>query len=224
MSDEDLVEHRQGHFVGRRANAALVKHCRQAERLQRHGLATRVRAADHECSETAELQVDGHGGCPVEQRMPRLAQDDIAAAGDRCALPPARQLPAGDHQIELARRVDERRESLGVTPGQRRQVAQDPHDLVALGDLRLPQPVGVVDRCERLDEQRLARAGGVVHDAGHASTGRRFQGQHRPAGTLGHEVVLQVLRECGVARDLAESLGELASAFTELAAEATEIG
>ena len=52
-------------------------------------------------------------------------------------------------------------------------------------------------------------------DAFSASTG--------PPAALRDEVVLQVLGERGVARDLAEALGELAAALAELAAQAAEL-
>ena len=86
------------------------------------------------------------------------------------------------------------------------------------------KPVRVVDGGEGLDEERLPRARGVVDDAGHATAGRRPQRQHGPAAALGDEVVLQVLRQCRVAGDLAEALGEPTRALAKGAAEPAELG
>ena len=58
----------------------------EAERLQRDGLAARVRAADDERAQPAEVEVDRHGGRRVEQRMPRRR----AAAPRRRPRPPRR--------------------------------------------------------------------------------------------------------------------------------------
>ena len=115
-------------------------------------------------------------------------------------------------------------ELLCLRRDERREVAEDARHLVALGDLGLAQPVRVVDRREWLDEQRLAGAGRVVHDPGHPTSRRGLQRQHGTAAALGHEIVLQVLGQRGVARDLAEALGQLAAALAELAAQPAQGG
>ena len=58
-----------------------------------------------------------------------------------------------------------------------------------------------------------------MHDARHASAGRRLQRQHRAACALGDEVVLEVLGEGRIASDLAEALCKTPTALAELAAE-----
>ena len=64
--DQDLVEDGKRRLVRRRPQAALVQDGGETQRLQRDGLAARVGSADYECSEGAELEVDGDGRPPVE--------------------------------------------------------------------------------------------------------------------------------------------------------------
>ena len=86
--DEDLVEDGQRRLVRRWPQTALVERGGEPEGLQRHGLAARVRPADHERAQAAELEVDRHGGGAVEQRVPRSAQDDLPARRHHRAAPP----------------------------------------------------------------------------------------------------------------------------------------
>ncbi len=220
--DEDLVEDGQRRLVRRRAQAALVEDGREPERLQGHGLAAGVRPADHERAQRAELEVDRDRRGPVEQRVARPEQHDFVALSHERAPPAAREAAAGDGEVERCGGVDERHERLGLCGDERREVAQDPGDLVALGDLGLAQAVRVVDRRQRLDEQRLARAGGVVNDAGHAPPGRGLQRQDGAAAALGDEVVLEMLGDRRVVRDLAQALGQPPPALAQLAAQAAQ--
>ena len=143
-------------------------------------------------------------GCRAPRRTTSSARRHERSA------PAARERAAGDHEVELGGRADERDQRLRLGGDERGEVAEDPRHLVALGDLGLAQPVRVLDGRERLDEERLPRAGRVVHDPGHAPAGRRLQRQHGAAAALGDEVVLEVLGERRVARDLAQPLGQLA--------------
>ena len=89
-----------------------------------------------------------------------------------------------------------------------RQLAQDPLDLLALRARRLRLAVAELDDLERLDEERLARVGGVVDDARHAAARARLDGEHRPAAALGDEVLLQVLADAALAHELLEPVGD----------------
>ena len=82
------------------------------------------------------------------------------------------------------------------------EVAKDPRHLVALGDFGLTEPVRVLDRGEWFDEERLPRSRRIMDDAGDLASGRRLEREDRPAGSFGDEVVLQVLSEARIARDL----------------------
>ena len=72
---------------GRRAQAGLVEQRREAERLQRDGLAAGVRPADDERAQRAEVEVDRHRRRRVEQRMPRAEQPHLVRDLDRRAAP-----------------------------------------------------------------------------------------------------------------------------------------
>ena len=106
---------------------------------------------------------------------------------------------------------------------ERREVPQDARDLVPFGDFGFAQSVGVVDRGEWFDEERLTRAGRVVDDARYLAARRCLQCQHGPAGAFRDEVVLQVLGERRITGDLAEPFGEPAAALSKLAAEPAEL-
>ena len=61
-----------------------------------------------------------------------------------------------------------------------------------------------------------------MHDPRHAAAGRRLERENGPAAALGDEVVLEVLGERRIARDLAQSLGQLAAALAQLATQAAQ--
>ena len=67
---EQPVEDRERRGDGRWAQPALVQHRCQAERLQRHRLAARVRPADHDGPQRPEVEIDRNGGGGIEQRVP----------------------------------------------------------------------------------------------------------------------------------------------------------
>ena len=177
---------------------------------------------DDDCPEVAELEVDRHRLGRIEERVTGLAKDDVGA--DRHERPPprTRERPAGHGEVEVGHRDDERDERCLMLPDGGRELAQDSRDLVALGALRLAEPVRVVDDRERLDEERLARAGAVVDDAGHAPTRRRPEREHRTTPALGHEVVLQVIPDRRVTGETLEPLRESRTALPALAPEPPE--
>ncbi len=74
----------------------------------------------------------------------------------------------GGPQVEPGERLERRGQRVGVGGHERRQLVQDPGDLLGLGDLGLPPGIAELDRDERLDEQGLAAPRGVVDDALHA--------------------------------------------------------
>ena len=71
----------------------------------------------------------------------------------------------GHPQVEAGERVERLAQGRGVGGDERRQLVEDPGDLLGLRDLRLAPGVAELDRDERLDEQRLAAARRVVDDA-----------------------------------------------------------
>ena len=155
--------------VGRDVQAGLVHQREQAERPQRDGLAAGVRAGDDERGvAVAEPDVD-------RDDAPGQARDGARRAGRpraRSAVSARIAVHARPASCALAAQKSNRasassvsRSWLGVRGDERRQLVEDPLDLLLLGDLRLAPGVAELDGDERLDEQRLAAAGRVVDDA-----------------------------------------------------------
>ena len=71
----------------------------------------------------------------------------------------------GGPEVEPGERVERLAQGRPVRGHERRQLVEDPRDLLGLGDLRLAPGVAELDHDERLDEQRLAAARRVVDDA-----------------------------------------------------------
>ena len=94
-------------------------------------------------------------------------QDDLGAVGglgpDRVHL--GRETRLGRPQVEPGECPERLAQLDGVGRDERRQLVEDPLDLLALRGLRLAPGVAELDRHERLDEQGLAAARGVVDDA-----------------------------------------------------------
>ena len=104
-----------------------------------------------------------------------------------------------------------------------RQLAQDPLRLLALRARGLRLPVAQLGDLERLDEERLARIGGVVDDARHAAARAHLDGEHRPAAALRDEVLLEVLADAALAHELLEPVGDALTAGAELAAQLPQL-
>ena len=65
--------------------------------------------------------------CPEEH--------DIVASGHKRSAPAARESAARERDVELRHGAHERGQRNRLGADERREVAQDPHDLVALGGL-----------------------------------------------------------------------------------------
>ena len=152
------------------------------------------------------------------RREPHLVRDL-----DGRALPAARERPERERQVDSSRRLDGRGQQRGGFADGGRQLAQDPLDLLALGARRLGLAVRELDDVERLDEERLARVGGVVDDPGHAAAGARLDGEHGAAAAQGDEVLLQVLAQVARADELLELVADALAAGAELAAELAQL-
>ncbi len=86
------------------------------------------------------------------------------------------QTRLGGPQVEAGQRIDRLTHGRGVRRDERRQLVEDPGHLLLLGGLRLAPRVPELDGDERLDEQRLAAARGVVDDALHPGPGFGLDG------------------------------------------------
>ena len=102
------------------------------------------------------------------------------------------------------------------------EVGEDSLGLLALGPRRLRLAVAELDDLERLDEERLARAGGVVDDALHAAPRARLQREHRPPAALRDEVLLQVLADARRAREPPQLLDDGVAETAQLLSKAAQ--
>ena len=112
---------------------------------------------------------------PVRPGWRALEQDDLGPIGrlGADAVHLGGELRLGRPEVEAGERVERLAERLGVRGDERRQLVEDPLDLLLLGDLRLAPGVAELDGDERLDEQRLAAARRVVDDALDPGSGPR---------------------------------------------------
>ena len=205
---EQAVEHGQHRTRRGRPQPRLMQERRDTERLQGDGLPAGVRAADDERAQVAEVEVDRHGRRRVEEWMPRAEQPHLLGRLDGRAVPAAGQGPAGEHDVERSCRLDERRQRVCPRAGRRGEVAEDALGLLALGARGLGLAVAQLDDLERLDEERLPRAGRVVDDPLHAAACARLEREHRPAAALRDEVLLEVVADAPRARQSPQLLDD----------------
>ena len=145
----------------------------QADRPQRDGLAAGVRAGDDERRvAVADPDVDRHDP-PGQARMPRAEQDDLLAIDglrpDAVHLGRERSFRGPEVEPGSASSVSRSASPLAATRADSSSRIRSTSS--CLGDLRLAPGVAELDRDERLDEERLAAARGVVDDALDARTG-----------------------------------------------------
>ena len=171
---EHVAEDRQpAPGVSRDVEASLVHERQQAQRAERDGLAARVRAGDQERPEVgAQLHVNGHHAAR-QARMAGTQQDDLRANGHRRAgrvhlLGKAR---LGAPQVKPRQRTEQLAERPGLAPDQRRQLVEDPLDLLLGCHLRLAPHVAQLDGHEWLHEERLPAPGGVMDNPLDAAPG-----------------------------------------------------
>ena len=156
--------------------------------------------------------------------MAGAGQADVLGRFHRRAAPAPRDDAAGEHQVDLRDSPHQDANVLGALADRRRQLPEDPIDLLPLRTGRLGLAVAQLDDLERLDEERLARARRVVDDAGHGAARARLDGEHGPAAALGDEVLLEVLPHAASARQPAQLVGDPPAALAELPAQAAELG
>ncbi len=155
--------------AGRRRDveAGLVHQAEQPEGPQRDGLATGVRPGhDQRREAVAQADVDRHDA-PAQTGVAGRQQDDLGSIGGHRPgrVHVGRQRRLGGPQVEPGERVERLAQGSRVGRHERRQLVEDARDLLRLGDLRLAPGVAELDRHERLDEQGLTAARGVVDDA-----------------------------------------------------------
>ena len=146
---EDVAQDRQARAGrGRHVEPGLVHEREQAERPQRHGLAAGVRTGDDERRvAVAEPDVD-RDHAAGEARVAGAEQDDLGPVGGLGPDPVhlGGELGLGRPEVEPGQRVERLAELLRVGGDERRQLVEDPLDLLALGRLRLAPGVAELDR------------------------------------------------------------------------------
>ncbi len=218
---EDLLEHGQPRRASGWSQPALVERGCEPERLQRDGLAARVRARHDERAHARERQVDRDRRPRLEQRMARLDQHDVVVLHDGAAARALREPSRGHREVELRDRVDGRGHVGRRCADLGGQGGEDARDLLALLARELAQPVVLLDERERLDEQRLTRARRVVDDPRHRASRIRANREHGPAAALGQELLLQVRAQAR--GHLPQSLGGPLARDRVLASQRTEL-
>ena len=169
---QDMAEDRQDAAVrGGDVQAALVHGREQADRLERNGLAAGVRAGDDERVEAAaELDVDRHGLGLVEQRMARAAEDQSLALGvGLAAVELVGELGLGKDQIQPDQYLVVGVDVVAVLGAVGGELCEDALDLKLFLGRELAQLVVGLDGRHRLDKERHARGGDVVHESRHGA-------------------------------------------------------
>ena len=196
---------------------------REPERLQRHRLAAGVRAADHERAQGAEIEVDRNGELRVEERVAGAASRTSSDTSTGAPFQPRESVAQRQRHVDLARASTAAVSCAAASPtaaeSSRRIRSTSSRSALAASDWRLRE----LDDVERLDEERLARVGGVVDDPGHAPAGTRLHREHRPAAAQGDELLLQVLAQLARADELLELVAHALPAGAQLAAQLAQL-
>ena len=131
--------------------------------------------------------------------MARREQDDLGSVGGlrARAIHVGSETRLGRPQVEPGQRVEGLAQGRGVGPDERRQLVEDPRDLFLLRHLGLAPGVPELDRDERLDEQRLAAARGVVDDALDPGAGLGLDRHDVAAVAQRHDRFLEGVPELG---------------------------
>ncbi len=184
--------------------AALVHRGKQADRLERHGLAAGIGSGDNEgVKAVAQLHVDGHGLGLVQQRMPRAAQQDaLLLHRRRLAVELVAELGLGEDQVQPGQQLEVRVDVLPVLGAVGGELGEDPLDLELLLGRQLAQLVVGLDRRHRLDEQGLASGGDVVHKPRHRALVVGPDGHDVAVGAHRDDRLLQRLGVGGRGEDL----------------------
>ena len=128
-------------MVGGRSQAALVEKRREPQRLERDGFPPVFGPLITSARRRAELELDRARGGRVEQRMAGAAQDDVAAVSTGAAPPAPGEQPAGEREVEPRDASTSVASAAVVLADAGARAPEDALDLVALGALRLAEPV-----------------------------------------------------------------------------------
>ena len=194
---QNAVEHLHGALVsGGDVQPALGHQTQKPDGFQRHRLAAGVGPGDDQRVEgRPQRHGDGHSLGRVQQRMPRPAQVDAALFPH---LRPPRvhgvaQLRPGEDGIQLHQQVVVVQDVLPLGGALAGQNAEDAVDLLLLPGLQFLQFVVGLHHAHRLDEQRRAGGGDVMHQSRQTALALRLHRHDEPPVPLGDQRLLQYL-------------------------------
>ena len=219
---QNVAEDGQIAAVGcRNVQAALVHGCKQTDGLERHRLTAGVRAGDDQCIEAlAQLHVDGHGLCLVQERMSGFSeQDALFLHGGRLTVQLVAELGLGEDEIQPGQQLKIRVNILPVLGAVGGELGKDALDLKLLLGGQLPQLVVGLDRRHGLHEQGLPRGGDVVHQPRHRALVIGPHGHHIAVGAHGDDRLLQRLGVRGRGEDLLQGVARSRGGGAHLAAD-----
>ena len=219
--DRDLGALRHGQEA-----AALRHEHHEAERLHADRLAARVRARDEQHGKArAELDVDGHDIFVRDQRMARGEQPRLAAVRQLRLrrLHALREPRFRKGKIDLRQYVGIRRQRRAFLLHLERQALEDARDFALLGQRQLLHVVAGLDDGHRLDEERRARRGLVVHDAGEKAAVLGLDRQHVALVADRHDGILEMLLMLRRVEDRADAVLDARLGRRPLAADAAEL-
>ena len=196
----DLLKDRETRAVGGGDMQTALRHDgEQADRLERDGLAAGVRAGDDErVKVAAERNVDRNDDVFGDQRMAGAPERDAALREHRGgAVEPVGKLRLGKDEVEPDEHVKIEGDILAVRGAVGGELHEDALNLGLLLCAQLPQLIVRLDGGHRLDEERGAGAGHVVHETGDAALVFGLDGDDVALGAHGDDRLLQRL---GVAR------------------------
>ena len=194
---EHLVEHGQLAAVGGGDLQAGLRHQRkQPHGLQRHRLAAGVGAGDDQRGElAAHPQRGGHDLFRVDERMAGAHEVDAALLVDlrRRGTHLAGEGGAGKDHVQICQHLDVVAVEVGVRGHAVGELAEDAVDLLPLLERPLLDLVAGLHDRRRLNEQRRAAAGLIVHQPRHVLPAVGAHGDDVAPVAHGDDGVLQVL-------------------------------
>ena len=185
---------------GRHAQTELVHEGEEPYRLERDGLAARVRSCDDECScLVGNVDIDGYG-LFSEQGMPGTPDREsrIAFLDLHQLFPPVLYRPR-QARIEMGEKYPGRRDEGSVFPDTLRRLLEDPEYFRSQPGLELDEVVVLLDEGRGFDENRLPRRRNLVDDPLNPAPEVRPHGEDCPPVALGRLVRLEGRPQVGIA-------------------------
>ncbi len=194
---EDITQHRQLRTgSGRHVKPGLMHQAQQAQRAQGDRLAARVGPGDHQ-GRVAVAEADVYRHHTAGQAgVARAEQDYLRPLGDlgggRIHL--LGQSGLGGPEVEAGQGIQRLPERAGLRGHLGRQLIQNALDLGPLRNLRLAPGVAQLHGHQRLHEQGLPAARGIVNDALDMAARLRLDRDHVAPAAQRHQRLLEGAR------------------------------